>query len=161
MWTFTKITDHSLELQKSNFLENMGNVFAVVMICTPKMNHAPIRELHATIVDCWVIYLLFVQENEWPDPKSSIQSTSIQLQLNSTGYPFNLSMLSTLNSILIHVSSITQKLKKLIVQTWEPRALEISKNTYQLQFLKSTCTSTKTTTQQLSKSANCSPQGEL
>ena len=76
-------------------------------------------------------------------PKSSIQSTSIQLQLNSTGYPFNLSMLSTLNSILLHVSSMTQKLKKLIVQTWEPRALEISKNTYQLQFLKSTCTSTK------------------
>ena len=152
------ITNHSLELLKSSFLENMGNVFAVVMICTPKMNHAPIRELHATIVDCWVIFLLFVQENEWPVPKFSIQSTSIQLQLNSTGYPFNLSMLSTLNSILLHVSSMTQKLKKLIVQTWEPRALEISKNTYQLQFLKSTAINYNTA---VVKSANCSPQGEL
>ena len=62
MWTFTRITDHSLELQKSNSLENMGNVFAVVTTCTNKMTHALTRKLHVKTVEYQVTFLPFVQD---------------------------------------------------------------------------------------------------
>ena len=84
-------------------------------------------------------------------------------RVNSFGYPFNSYMYLTLNSSR-SVQYNTKKWKKLIVQTWEPMAMEISKNTYQLS------TSVSTTPapapnykkkKQLSKSANCFPKGEL